>query len=575
MLPGKGKKINGSLFFAVVTGVVLCMISGVTGQTMGGPAGSRKWSDTRQGLPEYAFPEQAPGIVLPAPPPSPEKAPMPDDPVVRVNRYRFSGNTVISDDELRAISAPYTGRLISNGELQALRYKLTTHYVSKGYINSGAVLPDQKIENGIIRFDVIEGRLTDLEITGTKSLEQTFIRNELNIDPEAVLNIFTLRKQLQQLHRIVLIEKVNAELIPGMRPGQAVLKLAVSEADPVEVRLRYKNHSPPSSGSRGPELVVRHHNLTGQGDALMASYNHTEGADEVYVEASLPVNTRGTRLSLFYDYTESRLVEEPFHLIDITGNATSLGVSMTHPLVKSGTHELLLGVTGENRSSRTYLFDEPYAFAENSENGEVDINVGRFSVHWNYFQRAQVLSVRSVISKGVDIFDASEFDTEPDADFLTWLFQFQWARRLDVVNGDQLILKGVSQLSNDPLPAMEKISVGGRTSVRGYRENQMVRDNGIIVSAEYRIPLFRLPLFSTDLDDGMVRLAPFADWGRAWNTDSSDGADIISSVGAGLRWDPGSGIRAEIYYGKGLQDANRGAYDLQDDGIHFFVEWRF
>ena len=41
---------------------------------------------------------------------------------------------------------------------------------------------------------------------------------------------------------------------------------------------------------------------------------------------------------------------------------------------------------------------------------------------------------------------------------------------------------------------MEQIAVGGMRTVRGYRENQMVRDNALISSLELRIPLLRTAL---------------------------------------------------------------------------------
>ena len=49
--------------------------------------------------------------------------------------------------------------------------------------------------------------------------------------------------------------------------------------------------------------------------------------------------------------------------------------------------------------------------------------------------------------------------------------------------------------------------------VRGYLENQVVRDNAVLASVETRIPLVR----NTPWADS-VQLAPFFDYGNAWNT---------------------------------------------------------
>jgi hemolysin activation/secretion protein len=56
---------------------------------------------------------------------------------------------------------------------------------------------------------------------------------------------------------------------------------------------------------------------------------------------------------------------------------------------------------------------------------------------------------------------------------------------------------------------LEQMAIGGRFSVRGYRENTMVRDHGLIVSLEGRIPLVENRRWAE-----FVQLVPFVDFGR-------------------------------------------------------------
>jgi len=76
------------------------------------------------------------------------------------------------------------------------------------------------------------------------------------------------------------------------------------------------------------------------------------------------------------------------------------------------------------------------------------------------------------------------------------------------------------------------VAVGGRYTVRGYEENTLVRDNAFLASLEARVPLVRNARFADYLE-----LAPFYDYGRAWNTgtDTPNPLDL-ASVGIGLRW---------------------------------------
>jgi len=194
---------------------------------------------------------------------------------------------------------------------------------------------------------------------------------------------------------------------------------------------------------------------------------------------------------------------------------------------------------------------------------------------WNIYKPTQVLAIRSVLSTGFDIFGATNFVTEPDGEFISWLGQIQWSKRLNTQKADQLILKSSFQLSNGNLPSMERFSVGGTNTVRGYRENQLVRDNGFVASAEYRYPIGRIgfPKISKDLTDGIVQIAPFFDMGVSWNKDGTSRTEKISSVGFGLRWDPSKKIHARIYFGKSLQEIDNTSYNLQDSGVHFLIKW--
>lgn len=53
----------------------------------------------------------------------------------------------------------------------------------------------------------------------------------------------------------------------------------------------------------------------------------------------------------------------------------------------------------------------------------------------------------------------------------------------------QLVTRASTQLPPNPLLAIKNLSIGGRDTVQGYRENQRVRDYGLGLSLELRIPL--------------------------------------------------------------------------------------
>lgn len=162
---------------------------------------------------------------------------------------------------------------------------------------------------------------------------------------------------------------------------------------------------------------------------------------------------------------------------------------------------------------------------------------------------------------------------EPDGQYIAWLGQFQVAQLFD--NDFELLLRADAQLADDKLLPIEKFGVGGALSVRGYRENQLVRGNGAVASAELPIPLG----FESDQTwlSGW-QFATFFDWGASWNKGNEDvGRTTISSAGLGLRWDPTRKLQAEIYWAHPFKNLHTEGQDsdLQDDGITFYLSYDF
>jgi hemolysin activation/secretion protein len=121
-------------------------------QTLGEPTGP---GSERPQPPEFQDQEE-PVFVLPEIRPA-EKDKLYDTLQVYVKHFEITGNKVISDDELQAITAPYENRKLTSAEIQEVRRNITLYYINKGYINSGALLPDQKITDGIVKLYIIEG----------------------------------------------------------------------------------------------------------------------------------------------------------------------------------------------------------------------------------------------------------------------------------------------------------------------------------------------------------------------------------------------------------------------------------
>jgi hemolysin activation/secretion protein len=135
----------------------------------------------------------------------------------------------------------------------------------------------------------------------------------------------------------------------------------------------------------------------------------------------------------------------------------------------------------------------------------------------------------------------------------------------------QVVVRGDLQLADRPLLGLEQLAIGGHDTVRGFRENRLVRDNGVIGSLELRLPV---PLPFWRAWRPRFAIAPFVDVGHGWNSDRPEpGADTLVSAGVGGRFGLLDAWSFDVYWGEALSDVTTAGHDLQDYGVHLGLTW--
>jgi len=515
-----------------------------------------------------------PSIQIPVPELPAEKVIPFHIPRIFVREIKITGNTVFSYETLAEVTAPYVNRELTDSDLESLRLALTIFYINKGYINSGAIIPDQTIIDGIVTIQIIEGKLTSIEVEGNKWFRSGYIQNRIRLSAGPPLNINALQDRLQILQQDERIQKLNAELKPDVTRGESVLKVQVQDENPFKVFLECNNNHDPSVGAVIGRITLLDQNLTGFGDVLSFTYGQSSGIfPEIDISYTLPFTAYDTALILHYRMFYFKVIEEPFKDLDIESKANIASITLRQPFYRTLNHDFALALMGEYLRNKTFLDGEPFSFYPGVKDGKSIITALRFIQEYAYRDLAQVIAIRSQLSFGIHAFGST---TNPGTDlpssrFFAWLLQSQWVRRFNWLDL-QTIARMTLQLTNKPLLPLEQISVGGRYSVRGYPENTLVRDNGFVASLESRIPLIRNHFLADFLE-----FCQFADFGTAWYTQfHTPRPRTIGSVGLGFRW--GATYRYpilwkpqfELYWGVPLKHVETpGKWNLQDSGIHF------
>jgi hemolysin activation/secretion protein len=516
-------------------------------------------------------PEQQPPVIETPPPIQPTEPRLDISSVVQVAEFRLVGNTAFSEEELNKIVEPFIGKKITFTELLQAEQAITNLYVQAGYINSSAVIPaGQSFDPNaaVITINIVEGRIGKIEVTGTKRLKPNYISSRLALASKAPFNQEKLLKALQLLQLNPLIKNISAELSPTPDPEVSLLTVTVNEGDSNRISPFMDNGKTPSVGSFERGVNLEDINLLGLGDTISLTYTNSDGSNAFDGSYTIPFNARNGTLKIAGGFNNTTVIEYPFEDLDITGDSNYFELTVRQPVVESPTQELAFGLIGSLETSQTGLLgkDFPLSLGANDD-GETKLTVLRLFQDWTKRNPKDVFSLRSQFNLGINAFGATINESPlPDGTFFSWRSQAQYVRLL--APDTLLVVRGDIQLAPQTLVPLEQIAIGGLGSVRGYRQDLLLTDNGVFLSLEARIPILR-----ADSIGGILLLAPFIDFGSGWNSDDLPNPDpsTIIGTGLGLQWQIGDKLNARFDWGIPLIDANTEERTWNEHGLYFSI----
>ncbi len=545
-----------------------------------------------------------------------------------VQHIEVVGSTVLQP-EIEELVHEYESKAeLTFDELLELRSRITQLYIEHGYITSGAFLPSgQSLSDGDIKIQVVEGRLESIELCllspgagrradrrkaeaqalnaqppvqesnsepeassstlpvpsdpaqspegstenqsserecGSARLRESYIYSRLARLMDGPVNQQRIEEALQLLQLNPVIQQVNAELTAGSMTGRSILQVEVREASALGLSVGGDNYQSPSIGSEQFSIQASYANLLGLGDRVSAGYGVTQGLGSFNVGYSIPLNAMDGTLGVSYNTDDSLIIDSDFEDFKIRSESETISLSFRQPVVKTPENEVGLGISLDLRRSTSFLDGEPFSFSEGPEDGQSNVTVVRLSQDWLDRDIDTVLAARSQFSLGIEAFDATVNDTGTDGTFFAWLGQFQWVQGLSP--RWVLVSRLNAQLTPDSLLPLERFGYGGVDTLRGYRQNQLVTDNGVLGSVEARFSL--LP------NSNHLQLIPFVDAGTGWNNRTPDpNPSTLASVGLGLRWLITPDLSVRLDYGIPLIDVKNDGNSLQDHGFYFSLRY--
>lgn len=454
------------------------------------------------------------------------------DEAIEIAEFRVLGNTVLPVRVVEAAVYSHMGPGRSFKDIEAARADLESAYHNAGYGTVFVDIPEQKVEDGIVRLRATEGKLHAVHVVGPKYFSARQIRAGIPAATVATVpSVPALQAQLSAVNAETPDRNVVPVLKAGPEPGTVDLDLNVEDHLPLHLSAELNNQY--SSDTKPLRAIVSadYSNLFGRLDDLSVQYQTSpQDRKNVGVLALSYAHRIDDGGHVAFSYIDSSSNVATVGALDVLGKGHMFGLHFDDPLVaRPGLLETFSIGFDYKRFDQTVnaglgtTIPSPVSYGLLSA-GYQGTSIGSSRV-WTWDTSVDLI-IRGIGSSPAN-FDDKCFDCRQNESMLRGTGSL--IQQLGA--GFSAVLKAATQLAVDPVLSNEQFVLGGVSSVRGYYEAEDLGDLGYRGTLELHAP----NLFGTS--SAHARPYVFADAGKLRYLAPLPGqpaAVRLVSVGAGV-----------------------------------------
>jgi len=482
------------------------------------------------------------------------------------------------------IREPGEERQVSLKTIQGLTKYILSVYQEKDYagiyvyVPADAVKQGNKLVDEILPIQILEGRIAQISVDrydfDRNRRQKGFLKNSVieSWSPAKEGDVIQ-KKKLDEFVRLLNLNPdryVSPVISRSSEPNALNLGYDVYEASPWHWYLQVDN-----SGTRdrqwSPRVGLINTDLLGVDDRLSVMYQAPweRGIEDEYAvfgSYDFPLFTPRLRLNLYSGYSQFDIPEAE---INFLGNGSFYGSILSYNVLQI--NNWFLDVMGSLSNERSRV--TPSLGIASDVNMEL-WGTGVKLHHLDDMSSTLLTFNRSENMGGSDKddFEDARIDTSPD--FTIYYFAAAHGQYLDSAKVNRISASFRSITSDERLVPAKMTTFGGLYSVRGYEEDEIVADGGILLSGQYEFDLTKIGESKRDQSSEqeeaakplLKKLAPvaFIDSARAKIKHPVAGERAVRelcSVGTGLIIETEGNFSAAIYYGwalRGTEETDRG-----------------
>ncbi|MBG5929408.1 ShlB/FhaC/HecB family hemolysin secretion/activation protein [Providencia rettgeri] len=401
--------------------------------------------------------------------------PLKNEKCFSVDHIQLVGTTVLSTKIQSQLTEPYLAHCLNFSDIQNVAKHITNYYIEQGYITSQALIPEQDLSSRELILQVIEGHIETIEIDNSP---ERLVHQIFPSQQGKILNLRDIEQGLEQLNRLS-SAKYTIDIQPGSQNGYSrIIIHQQGKKWPITGQLNLDNSGMKATGKQLFTGSLTIDSPLGLGEQWSASANtDMDGSPShhnryVVANASIPYGYWSFRYQFYRNNTLQPFIASG-HPYRYEGQNTNQQFDITRLMYRDGEQRFSLQGSVKHKRAQTQLADQTLTISSPTL---TSLNI---SPQYSTTLGQGYFTFNPAAEWGISAFGASPDTLAKDSPRSHYRkFSLSSSYQYFFPNGLTYLTSFYGQYSPDNLYGIERLSIGGQYSVRGYHEQSLSGNRG-------------------------------------------------------------------------------------------------
>ena len=385
------------------------------------------------------------------------------------------------------------GRCLGTQGINLVLERAQNALIERGYVTSRVLVEPQDLSDGVLTLTLLPGRIASLRVADAERSHAS-LRNAVPAGPGDILNLRDIEQALENFQRLPSAD-VDIQIAPGETPNHSDLVIDYRQGRPLRPAWSVDDSGSDATGRYQSGVTVAYDNLLGINDLFYVHLGKDLGGGDAGARGN---RSRTVHYSVpwgywnlgatYSDYDYHQTVAGAFEDIVYEGVSDNINVNLSRVIHRDASRKITASLGGFQNRSRTHIDGQEVLVQRRRVGG------WEAGIEHREFLGPATLDSALFYQRGTGAFGSLPAPGEAFGEG-TSRFQIVTADaelKVPFAVGEQpLRYLGQWRLQHNftPLAPLERFSIGGRYTVRGFNDTGLSADRGWLIRNELELPL--------------------------------------------------------------------------------------